>query len=155
MPEGYGPVVSLRSPFGLTFACRINTLCPFFKTYVTTPATTPCTTASRRFLHCEDPFAPQLTITYQFRRFNHLSSDFSAFAHATKRYRFRVVFSLEVDDPQIPARIPTRGTQDTTRIPWLTLRTITLFGTPFQRFPFNLGIQTVGLLHHISLAGSV
>jgi hypothetical protein len=62
---------------------------------------------------------------------------------------------LEVDDPRIPARIPTRGTQATARKPHLSAYgAITLFGAAFQQ---TCAWDTVSLRqayqHHMSLSG--
>ena len=68
------------------------------------------------FLRMQDPFMPQLAITYQFQA---LLTTFSGLLFSFRsRYYFAIGFklylALEVDDPRLPARIPTRGTQDTT-----------------------------------------
>jgi hypothetical protein len=68
------------------------------------------------FLHMQDPFVPQLAITYQFQA---LLTTFSGLLFSFRsRYYFAIGFklylALEVDDPRIHARIPTRVTQDST-----------------------------------------
>ena len=60
---------------------------------------------------------PQPAITYQFQA---LLTTFPGLLFSFRsRYYFAIGFelylALEVDDPRIPARIPTHGTQDTTR----------------------------------------
>ena len=68
------------------------------------------------FLRMQDPFMPQLAITYQFQA---LLTTFSGLLFSFRsRYYFAIGFklylALEVDDPRIHARIPTRVTQDST-----------------------------------------
>ena len=68
------------------------------------------------FLRMQDPFGPQLAISYQSQA---LLTTFSGllFSFRSRYYfaiGFKVYLALGVDDPRIPARIPTRGTQDTT-----------------------------------------
>ena len=68
------------------------------------------------FLRMQDPFGPQLAISYQFQA---LLTTFSGllFSFRSRYYYaigFEVYLALEVDDPLIHARIPTRVTRDTT-----------------------------------------
>ena len=69
-----------------------------------------------RFLHMQDPLTLQLAISYQFQA---LLTTFSGllFSFRSRYYYaigFKLYLALEVDDPRIHARIPTRVTQDTT-----------------------------------------
>ena len=68
------------------------------------------------FLRMQDPFGPQLAISYQFQA---LLTTFSGLLFSFRsRYYFAIGFELYlvlgVDDPWIHARIPTRVTQDST-----------------------------------------
>jgi hypothetical protein len=81
-----------------------------------TSAATPVLPSRGGFLRVEDPFTPYRAITYQFQA---LFTTFSGLLFSFRsRYYCAIGFEeylvLEVDDPRIPARIPTRGTQDTT-----------------------------------------
>jgi hypothetical protein len=62
---------------------------------------------------------------------------------------------LEVDDPRIPARIPTHGTQDTAeRLHGYTYGAITLSGAAFQQTSVCMQpFARQAYQHHISLAG--
>jgi hypothetical protein len=84
----------------------------------------------------EDPFMPQPTITCQFQAL--FTTFFGLLFSFCSRYYCAIGFEdylvLEIDDPQIPARIPTRGTQDTARpLNASAYGTVTLYGTVFQK----------------------
>ena len=104
----------------------------------------------------QDPFMPQLAISYQFQA---LLTTFSGLLFSFRsRYYFAIGFklylALEVDDPRIHARIPTRVTRDTT---WACLFMRTGLSPSVvcrsRQLPLHIQVRTVGLLHHISLAG--
>ena len=109
-------LVSLWLPFWVNLRQQNKLSGPFFKTYVTTLAGMPVLPPRDGFLRMQDPFGPQLAISYQFQA---LLTTFSGllFSFRSRYYfaiGFKVYLALGVDDPRIPARIPTRGTQDTT-----------------------------------------
>ena len=111
-------------PLRLTFANRINSLARSSKR--TVRHRQPCSYIPPHsgFLHKEDPFMPHPAITCQFQA---LLTTFPGllFSFRSRYYfaiGFKVYLALEVDDPRLPARIPTRGTQDSTR-PCLLMRT--------------------------------
>ena len=108
------------------------------------------------FLRMQDPFGPQLAISYQFQA---LLTTFSGllFSFRSRYYfaiGFKVYLALEVDDPLIHARIPTRVTRDTT---WACLLMRTGLSPSVvcrsRQLPLHIQARTVGLQHHISLAG--
>ena len=74
------------------------------------------TTASRVFLRIEDPFMPCRTVTTQFQAL--CTSLYGVLFSFRSPYYctigLKLYLVLEVGDPQIPARFPTHGTQDTT-----------------------------------------
>ncbi len=117
-------MVSLWLPFEVNLRQQNKLSGPFFKTYVATSAILPVLPPRDGFLHKKDPFMPQLAITYQFQAL--LTTFLGLLFSFRSRYYFAIGFEeylvLEVDDPRIPARIPTHGTQDTTR---LSMRTRT------------------------------
>jgi hypothetical protein len=82
-----------------------------------TPATTPVLPPRDGFLRAADPFMPYRTITCQFQAL--LTTFLGLLFSFRSRYYCAIGFEeylvLEVDDPQLPARIPTHGTQAT---PW-------------------------------------
>lgn len=79
-----------------------------------TPAIHPILPPRDGFFRCKDPFMPQHTITYQFQA---LLTTFPGLLFSFRsRYYCAIGFEeylvLEVDDPQVHARIPTRTTRD-------------------------------------------
>src|SRR5512136_1840461 len=99
------------------------------------------------FLHMQDPFVPQLAITYQFQA---LLTTFSGllFSFRSRYYfaiGFKVYLALEVDDPLIHARIPTRITRDTT---WACLLLRTGLSPSVvcrsRQLPLHIQVRTVG-----------
>lgn len=86
-------------------------------------------------LHSEDPFMPYPTITIWFQAL--LTSIFWMLFSIPSRYYsaigLKLYLVLEVDVSQIPARFPTRGTQDSDHNPSIYVYvTITLYGLTFQ-----------------------
>lgn len=103
-------------PLGLTFASRINSLARSSKRTVRHRQPYPYIPPRDGFLRREDPFMPHHAITCQFQALltTFLGLLFSFRSRYYSAIGFKLYLALEVDDPRLPARIPTRGTQDTT-----------------------------------------
>lgn len=83
-------LVSLWLPFWVNLRQQNKLSGPFFKTYVATLATLPVLPPRDGFLHKEDPFAPQLAISYQFQA---LLTTFSGLLFSFRsRYYFAIGF---------------------------------------------------------------
>ena len=110
------------------------------------------------FLRMQDPFMPQLAISYQFQA---LLTTFSGllFSFRSRYYYaigFKVYLALEVDDPLIHARIPTRVTRDTT---WACLLMRTGLSPSVvcrsRQLPLHIQVRTVGCYTTSPLRDSV
>ena len=102
-------------PFGLTFANRINSLARSSKRTLRHWQACPYTASRRVPSHARSFHAATRDHLPISGAFNHL---FRVTFQLRSRYYFaigfKLYFTLEVDDPRIHARIPTRVTQDST-----------------------------------------
>jgi hypothetical protein len=111
----YGHVGFPSAPLAVNLANRINSLARSSKRTLRHRHPSPVLPPRDGFLRVEVPCTPQPTITCQFQAlFNTFPGLLFSFR---SRYYFAIGFELylvlEVSDPRIPARMPTRGTQDT------------------------------------------